>query len=62
MNKLNFKKFKFRSNKERINYFLKLFNKDDRVLILIWADPDALACAFALKRILQNKVEKIDIS
>jgi len=58
----NYKKLKFRSNKERINYFLKLFNKEDKVLVLIWADPDALACAFALKRILQNRVERIDIS
>jgi len=58
----NYKKLKFRSNKERINYFLKLFNKEDKVLVLIWADPDALACALALKRILQNKVEKVDIS
>uniref|UniRef100_A0A7V6CDI0 Phosphoethanolamine methyltransferase n=1 Tax=Thermodesulfobacterium geofontis TaxID=1295609 RepID=A0A7V6CDI0_9BACT len=58
----NYKKLKFRSNKERINYFLKLFNKEDKVLVLIWADPDALACALALKRILQNKVERVDIS
>jgi len=62
MNKSNFKKPKFRSNKERLNYFLKLFNKEDKVLILIWADPDALASALALKRILQHKVEKVDIS
>ncbi len=59
---MNNKKLKFKSNKERVNYFLKLFRKEDRVLILIWADPDALAGALALKRILQNKVEKITIS
>lgn len=62
MNKSNYKILKFRSNKERISYFLKLFKKEDKVLILIWADPDALACALALRRILQNRVEKIDIS
>ncbi len=62
MNKSNQKKMRFRSNKERVNYFLKLFSKEDKVLILIWADPDALASALALKRILQNKVSKIDIS
>lgn len=62
MNKSNNKKLRFRSNKERVNYFLKLFKKEDKVLILIWADPDALACALALKRILQHKVEKIMIS
>jgi len=62
MDKSNHKKLKFRSNKERVSYFLKLFNKEDKVLVLIWADPDALACAMALRRILQNRVEKIDIS
>lgn len=60
---LNHKKaIKFRSNKERATYFLNLFNKKDRVLILIWADPDALASALAVKRILQNRVEKVIIS
>jgi len=49
MNKSNNKKLRFRSNRERVNYFLKLFKKEDKVLILIWADPDALACALALK-------------
>lgn len=53
---------KFRSNKERVTYFLSLFNKKDRVLILIWADPDALASALAVKRILQNRVERVVIS
>lgn len=62
MDKSNYKKQKFRSNKERVSYFLKLFNKEDKVLILIWADPDALACALALKKILQSRVEKIGIS
>ncbi len=58
----NKKNFKFRSNKERVNYFLSLFTKKDRVPILIWADPDALASALAVKRILQNRVEKVIIS
>ncbi len=61
-NSRNSKKIKFRSNKERVNYFLSLFEKADRVLILIWADPDSLASALAVKRILQKKVEKITIS
>ena len=56
------KKFKFKSNKERVNYFLSLFKKSDKVLILIWADPDALASAFAIKRILQKRVEQVTIS
>jgi len=62
MNKKNNKKIKFKSNKERVSYFLKLFEKQDKVLILIWADPDSLSSALALKRILQNKVEKITIA
>ncbi len=61
-NNKNERKMKFRSNKERVNYFLKLFEKKDRVLILIWADPDSIASAFALKKILQGKVEKITIA
>lgn len=62
MDKSDFGQLKFRSNKERINYFLKLFNKEDKVLVIIWADPDALACALALKKILQKKVGRVDIS
>lgn len=58
----NFKPLKFKSNKERLAYFLKLFDKKSKVLILIWADPDSLASAYALKRILQNRVEKITIA
>ncbi len=53
---------RFKSNKERLQNFLKLFDKNDQVLILIWADPDALASAFALKRILQGRVSKVTIS
>jgi len=34
-----------------------LFNKDERLLILVNADPDALASAMALKRILYRKVQ-----
>jgi len=53
---------KFKSNRERVNFFLKLFEKGDRVLILIWADPDAIASAFALKKILQGRVSKVTLS
>ncbi|MFN3505489.1 MAG: DHH family phosphoesterase [Caldimicrobium sp.] len=56
------KEKKFKSNKERINAFLKHFQKQDDILILLWADPDALASAYALKKILQNKVNTITIS
>ncbi|MFN3406143.1 MAG: DHH family phosphoesterase [Caldimicrobium sp.] len=53
---------KFKSNKERVSAFLKLFQKQDDILILLWADPDALASAYALKKILQNKVNRVTIS
>ncbi len=53
---------KFRSNRERVQHFLKLFEKKDRVLVLFWADPDALASAYAIKKILQNRVSKITLS
>ncbi|MEZ0344576.1 MAG: DHH family phosphoesterase [Caldimicrobium sp.] len=53
---------KFKSNKERLKYFLKLFDKNDRVLVLFWADPDAIASAFAVKKLLQNRVAKITLS
>ncbi|QER41245.1 phosphoethanolamine methyltransferase [Thermodesulfobacterium sp. TA1] len=60
--KTNNKVSKFKSNKERISYLLKLFEKKDKVLILIWADPDSLSSAFAFKRILQNRVERVTIA
>lgn len=53
---------KFRSNKERLSAFLRLFKKQDQVLILIVADPDSLASALAVKKLLQGKVQKITIS
>ncbi|MCS7149940.1 MAG: DHH family phosphoesterase [Caldimicrobium sp.] len=53
---------KFKSNKARVQCFLRLFDKKDTVLILFWADPDAIASAFALKKILQGRVSKITLS
>ncbi len=53
---------KYRSNKERVSAFLRLFTKQDKVLILIVADPDSLASALALKKLLKNRVQKITIS
>ncbi len=53
---------KFRSNKERVEYLLKLFKKNDKVLILIWADPDSLSSAYALKRILAKRVSQVTLS
>ncbi|MFN4132416.1 MAG: DHH family phosphoesterase, partial [Caldimicrobium sp.] len=39
-----------------------LFEKRDNVLILFWADPDAIASAFALKKILQPRVSSLTLS
>jgi nanoRNase/pAp phosphatase (c-di-AMP/oligoRNAs hydrolase) len=47
----------FRNLDARINEMIGLFNKGERLLILINADPDALASAMALKRILYRKVQ-----
>ena len=53
---------RFRSNRERLNALLSLFKKEDRVLILIWADPDALASALAMKRLLSQRVSQVVIA
>ncbi|MEK6192693.1 MAG: DHH family phosphoesterase [Deltaproteobacteria bacterium] len=48
--------------KEKLNRFLEQFSSDDRVLILINADPDAIASAMAIKRLLWRKVQAVTIS
>lgn len=48
--------------KEKLSRFLKQFVHDDRVLILINADPDAIASALAVKRLLWRKVQAVTIS
>lgn len=53
---------KFKSNRDRLKFFLRLFDKNDSVLVLFWADPDAIASAFALKKILQGRVAKITLA
>ncbi|MGQ9812044.1 MAG: DHH family phosphoesterase [Dissulfurimicrobium sp.] len=50
------------SNKERLRILLQSFKKDDRVLIVIVADPDAMASAFAIKRLLARRVEEVTIA
>jgi nanoRNase/pAp phosphatase (c-di-AMP/oligoRNAs hydrolase) len=42
--------------KEKLRRLLSLFSREDRVLILINPDPDAMASAMALKRLLWRKV------
>jgi len=48
--------------KDKVHQFYKQFTTDDRVLILINADPDAIASAMAVKRLLWRKVNNITIS
>ena len=44
---------------ERLNRLLGVFKGDDRVLIIINADPDAIASAMALKRLLWRRVASV---
>ncbi len=50
------------SAKDKIHQFYNQFTSDDRVLILINADPDAIGSAMAVKRLLWRKVNNITIS
>lgn len=47
--------------KDRLRLFLEIFSKEDEVLILINADPDALACGLAVKRLLRYRVKSVTI-
>ena len=47
--------------KEKLKRFFQQFSNDDRVLIVINADPDAIASALAVKRLLWRKVQAITI-
>jgi nanoRNase/pAp phosphatase (c-di-AMP/oligoRNAs hydrolase) len=51
-----------RSRQERLRELFKVFNSKDNVLITICADPDSLASAMALKRLLWRKVKGVTIS
>jgi nanoRNase/pAp phosphatase (c-di-AMP/oligoRNAs hydrolase) len=51
-----------RSISEKLHNLLNLFDPRDRVLITIDADPDALASAVALKRLLWHKVQSATIA
>lgn len=50
------------SEKDKVHQFYKQFTSEDRVLILISADPDAIGSAMAVKRLLWRKVNNITIS
>ena len=45
-----------RNSREKLKRLLGLFSREDRLLILINADPDSMASAMALKRILWRKI------
>ena len=50
------------SNAERLRLFYKQFAAEDQVLVLINADPDAIASAMAVKRLLWRRVSGVTIS
>ncbi len=52
----------FRKLTTKMDELLKVLNKEHRWLIIINADPDALASALALKRILARRVENVGIA
>lgn len=60
--KRNCRKLPQRTAKERLREFLGLFSKEDDVLLVINADPDALASSLAVKRLLRYKVHSVTIS
>lgn len=47
--------------KERLQEFWNIFGRDDEVLIAICADPDSLASALAIKRLLRYRVKNVTI-
>ncbi|MBU4011108.1 MAG: phosphoesterase, partial [Proteobacteria bacterium] len=50
------------SASEKLNEFYSNFTDKDYVLILINADPDAIASAMAVKRLLWGRVNSVTIS
>ncbi|MDY6793422.1 MAG: DHH family phosphoesterase [Thermodesulfobacteriota bacterium] len=50
------------SASEKLRRFYDQFSSNDHVLILINADPDAIACAMAVKRLLWRKTAGVTLS
>lgn len=48
--------------KDRLHAFWNVFQKEDDVLVVINADPDALATALAVKRLLRYRVKSVTIA
>jgi len=51
-----------KTRNKRIQTFYNCFNRQDTVLVAINADPDAIASALAIKRLLWRKVASVTIS
>ncbi len=50
------------STREKLNHFLSLFDNNSKVLVVINADPDSIASAMAVKRLLWRRVKEIVIA
>ena len=50
------------SASEKLRRLYALFSGNDRVLILIYADPDSIENSMAIRRLLWRKVESVTIS
>ncbi len=48
--------------KERLQAFWNVFDKEDDILVCISADPDALACAMAIRQLLRYRVKSVHIA
>ena len=48
--------------KDRLQAFWQVFEKEDEVLVVINADPDAIATALAVKRLLRYRVKSVTIT
>ncbi|MGV1099752.1 DHH family phosphoesterase [Thiovibrio sp. JS02] len=53
---------KKKTAKERLQEFWSIFSKEDDVLVVINADPDAIASAMAVKRLLRYRVKNVTIA
>ena len=51
-----------KSARGRLQGFWDVFEKEDTVLVCINADPDAMACAMAIKRLLRYRVKQVVIA
>ena len=51
----------FKSQKRVYREFSEIFNHKDSVFIIIFADPDSLASAMAIKRLLWRRVQSVTI-